>query len=65
MAEHRLPGDIERSSMAIIRREIAARGVELEAQYAPVILRVIHATADFEYASSLCFTLLLKFYCLN
>ena len=56
MAEHRLPGDIERSSMAIIRREIAARGVELEAQYAPVILRVIHATADFEYLDALTFS---------
>ena len=56
MAEHRLPGDIERSSMAIIRQEIADRGVALEEQNAPVILRVIHATADFEYLETLTFS---------
>ena len=56
MAEHRLPGDIERSSMAIIRQEIKDRGVALEEQNAPVILRVIHATADFEYLETLTFS---------
>ena len=48
MMEHRLPSDIERSSMAIIRRELEARGVRLEAETAPVVLRVIHATADLD-----------------
>ena len=38
MAEHRLPGDIERSSMAIIRQEIKDRGVALEEQNAPTAL---------------------------
>ena len=56
MAEHRLPGDIERSSMAIIRKEIKDRGAALEEQNAPVILRVIHATADFEYLETLTFS---------
>ena len=56
MAEHRLPGDIERSSIAIIRQEIKDRGVALEEQNAPVILRVIHATADFEYLETLTFS---------
>ena len=56
MAEHRLPGDIERSSMAIIRQEIASRGVTLEESNAPVILRVIHATADFDYLENLTFS---------
>lgn len=53
MGTHRLPGDIERSSMAIIRAELAARGVTLPEETAPVILRVIHATADFDYLDNL------------
>ena len=56
MAEHRLPGDIERSSMAIIRRELEERGVPLDGETAPVVLRVIHATADFEYVDTLRFS---------
>ena len=53
MGTHRLLGDIERSSMAIIRSELAARGVTLPEETAPVILRVIHATADFDYLDNL------------
>ena len=48
METHRLPGDIERSSMAIIRQELHERGIVLPSENAAVILRVIHATADFE-----------------
>ena len=53
MREHRLPGDIERTSMAIIARELAARGVAPEPEHAAVVRRVIHATADFDYARTL------------
>lgn len=56
MAEHHLPGDIERSSMAIITEELAARGIELPEENAAVVRRVIHATADFDYAGTLRFT---------
>lgn len=56
MAEHHLPADIERTSMRIIRRELAERGVELDPANAAVIGRVIHATADFDYAETLHFT---------
>ena len=53
METHRLPGDIERSSMAIIRQELHERGIVLPSENAAVILRVIHATADFDYAETL------------
>ena len=53
---HTLPGDIERTSMAIIRGELSARGVSLPPEAAPVVLRVIHTTADFDYADNLAFT---------
>ena len=53
METHRLPGDIERSSMAIIRQELHERGIDLPSENAAVILRVIHATADFDYAETL------------
>ena len=54
--KHTLPADIERTSMAIIRQEIAARGVVLQEENAPVILRVIHATADFDFLKNLHFS---------
>ena len=42
--------------MAIITQELAAAGIELPPQHAAVVKRVIHTTADFDYAQSLCFT---------
>ena len=56
MPEHVLPADIERSSMEIIRAELMARGIALPSEHAAVITRVIHATADFDFAESLRFT---------
>ena len=56
MTEHRRPADIERTSMEIITRELEARGISLEAEQAPVVRRVIHATADFDFAGTLRFT---------
>ena len=50
------PGQIERRSMQIIDSELENRGVGLPQDDAPVILRVIHTTADFEYAKHLRFT---------
>lgn len=56
MAEHYLPSDIERSSMAIIETELKERGIVLPEENKAVIHRVIHATADFDYAQTLRFT---------
>ncbi|MEG2073244.1 MAG: precorrin-8X methylmutase, partial [Angelakisella sp.] len=54
--KHTLPADIERTSMSIITAELAARNIDLEEASAPIIKRVIHTTADFDYAKSLRFT---------
>lgn len=56
MREHNRPADIERTSMGIISEELARRGIVLPEDQAPVIRRVIHTTADFDYAESLQFT---------
>lgn len=52
----RLPGEIERGSMAIIEAELAARGIALPPENAAVVKRCIHASADFDYAENLRFT---------
>ena len=54
--EHTLPADIERTSLSIIRAELADRGIALPEDIAPVVLRVIHTTADFDYAENLRFS---------
>ena len=54
--KHKLPADIERASMGIIREELSARGVTLDPENEAVILRVIHTTADFDYAETMRFT---------
>ena len=50
------PGQIERGSMEIIRAELRERGVTLAKENEAVILRCIHASADFDYAANLRFT---------
>ena len=52
----RLPGEIERGSMAVIEAELAARGIALPPENAAVVKRCIHASADFDYAENLRFT---------
>ena len=54
--EHTRPGEIERASMAIITRELEEQGILLPPDIAPVVKRVIHATADFDFARNLVFT---------
>ncbi len=54
--EHILPGDIERRSFEIIGQELAARGMTIPAAEDPVTRRVIHTTADFEYAETMCYS---------
>jgi precorrin-8X/cobalt-precorrin-8 methylmutase len=48
------PADIERRSFEIIARELD--GKALDPRNAPVIKRVIHTSADFDYADSLVFS---------
>ncbi len=50
------PADIEAKSFAIIGEELAAMGKTLREEYAPIIKRVIHTTADFSYADTLVFS---------
>ena len=54
--QHHLPADIERTSMGIITAELAARGLAIPPENAAVVRRVIHTTADFDYAENLRFT---------
>ena len=56
MADKHTPADIERTSLAIIDGELSARGVVLAWDQAPVIRRVIHTTADFDFAESMVFS---------
>ncbi len=48
------PGDIEKRSFEIIASELGDR--KLDSEVEPVVKRVIHATADFEYADALSFS---------
>lgn len=54
--EQVLPADIERRSMEIISAELARRGIALEERNAAVVKRVIHTSADFDYAENLRFS---------
>lgn len=54
--QHHLPADIERTSMGIITEELAQRGLVIPEENAAVVRRVIHTTADFDYAKNLHFT---------
>ena len=51
-----LPNEIEQASMKIIERELAELGREFEGDVMPVVTRVIHATADFDFAETLAFS---------
>lgn len=54
--EHVKPGDIETRSFEIIVEELRQRGISLDPATAPVIMRAIHTTADFDYAENLLFS---------
>ena len=49
------PADIENESMRIISAELKEQGIEIPERYGAVVKRVIHATADFEFARTLTF----------
>lgn len=54
--QHIRPEDIERASMDIISRELCEREIVLPEEHAAIVKRVIHTTADFDFAQNLCFT---------
>ena len=54
--QHHLPADIERTSLSIITAELEAMGLTPPPETAAVVKRVIHTTADFDYARNLRFT---------
>lgn len=51
--ENVLPADIERRSFEIIESELPC---EIEGTLKPIVKRVIHTTADFDYLENLCFS---------
>ncbi|MCR5507932.1 MAG: precorrin-8X methylmutase [Lachnospiraceae bacterium] len=50
------PAEIEKKSFEMIREELDKRGIVLEEDKAPVVMRAIHTTADLDYACNLCFS---------
>ena len=50
------PSEIEKESFRIIQSELTEMGKEVPEDILPTILRVIHTTADFEYADTMCFS---------
>ena len=48
-----LPSEIEKESFRIIRAELLSLGKEIPAEVEPTVVRVIHTTADFEYADTM------------
>ena len=50
-----LPKEIEKRSFEIISDELG--DITLDPLQAPIIKRVIHTTADFEYVKNLCFSM--------
>ena len=54
--KHILPSDIEKESFRIIKSELDAMGKTVPEELLPTVLRVIHTTADFEYADTMRFS---------
>jgi precorrin-8X/cobalt-precorrin-8 methylmutase len=54
--QHHLPADIERTSFHIITEELEMMGMTPPPEHEAVVKRVIHTTADFDYARNLHFT---------
>ena len=54
--QHHLPADIERTSISISTRKLDELGLTPPPETAAVVKRVIHTTADFDYAKNLRFT---------
>lgn len=53
MIEYVVPSEIEKRSFEIIEAELKLRNITLPQDEKPVTMRVIHASADFDYATSM------------
>ncbi len=53
---HVLPGDIEKRSFEIIGEELAAAGIVLPKEQEMITMRVIHTSADFDYAHTMTYS---------
>ena len=51
------PMEIEKESFRIIKQELDLMGKSFSEEMLPVVERVIHTTADFEYADTLTFSI--------
>ena len=54
--KHILPSDIEKTSLGIIKQELTQMGKTLPDDTEATVIRVIHTTADFEYADTMMFS---------
>lgn len=54
--EYVLPEEIEKRSFAIIEEELQCRGITLQAEEAMITKRVIHTSADFDYANTMTYS---------
>ncbi len=54
--DYLLPEEIEKRSFEIISEELLQRGIHIPAEEEFITKRVIHASADFDYAGTLCFS---------
>lgn len=54
--EHVLPADIEKRSFEIITQELADRGISIPLEEEMITKRVIHTSADFDYAKTMAFS---------
>ena len=50
------PREIENRSFEIIGEELQQRGITIPAEQEPVTKRVIHTSADFDYAQTMCYS---------
>ena len=54
--EHHAPKEIESASMRAISAELSARNIIVPEEQKPVVYRAIHASADFDYAETMCYS---------
>ena len=54
--EHLLPEEIEKRSFEIITEELKKKGISLPAEQENITKRVIHTSADFDYADTLIYS---------
>lgn len=54
--EKLLPEEIEKRSFEMITKELGARGICLPKEQEPVTIRVIHTSADFDYAHTMIYS---------